>query len=521
MPKERGEFMRRVACYVATSALQADESPDQALGATSAIVSRWIDAKGIRKGFEATDVVRLPDGREGRLVCQQYRAAGVVHDIQLTEPIDSGSFLTRISLGVRDRVLTVFVELRAGGESLLVRPVPVDVRCPEVYRTILESRDWFAGGAPVRATPMQFDGPRGASTLVRVLQHHDRNLPVVAVSTMDGNSVVPDLAAMLARDLAGLAIIATVDEAASWTLTQELGKEWSVYLGAVRLYWPFRGHSHADAFDHPLWTAARLVGPDESGRSPANRLRTQLRRQLFAISTYTISEPAALIAIRTEASEAHMQELRDRAEGGGEWQQLAEAYAEENTQLRASVAEHETQIEDLQAKLANLELAARYRHEPEDEALAPEDLPRASTLREAVASARQRFARQLTFGADVERGIDTVSSDAGPPDRVFQYLQSLAEMTDERNSNGLGKDMIVWLRDAGVKCSNETEGTLNNAAEMRQRRWDDGAGRARFFEQHLKPKDGTHPDHCVRIYFDFDDVSKKTIVGWVGRHPGT
>ena len=30
---------------------------------------------------------------------------------------------------------------------------------------------------------------------------------------------------------------------------------------------------------------------------------------------------------------------------------------------------------------------------------------------------------------------------------------------------------------------------------------------------------GTHPDRCVRIYFDYDESTQRCVVGWVGRHP--
>jgi hypothetical protein len=54
---------------------------------------------------------------------------------------------------------------------------------------------------------------------------------------------------------------------------------------------------------------------------------------------------------------------------------------------------------------------------------------------------------------------------------------------------------------------------------MRARTWDDGTGRRRQFELHLKPAEGTSPDRCVRIYFEYDDASGRSIIAWVGRHP--
>lgn len=51
------------------------------------------------------------------------------------------------------------------------------------------------------------------------------------------------------------------------------------------------------------------------------------------------------------------------------------------------------------------------------------------------------------------------------------------------------------------------------------RPWDDGNGQRKVFDWHLKPSDATAPDRCVRIYFEYDENRRKTVVGWVGRHP--
>ena len=78
--------------------------------------------------------------------------------------------------------------------------------------------------------------------------------------------------------------------------------------------------------------------------------------------------------------------------------------------------------------------------------------------------------------------------------------------------------MLDWLREQGLKASNESDTIRNSTAEMQKRTWHDGQVKRRF-ESHLKPSEGTSPDRCVRICFDYDSEAKKTVVGWVGRHP--
>jgi hypothetical protein len=69
-----------------------------------------------------------------------------------------------------------------------------------------------------------------------------------------------------------------------------------------------------------------------------------------------------------------------------------------------------------------------------------------------------------------------------------------------------------------VNASGESETVKNSASERRKRTWHDGTA-AREFDLHLKPTDATHPDRCVRIYFDYDEERELGVIGWVGRHP--
>lgn len=75
-----------------------------------------------------------------------------------------------------------------------------------------------------------------------------------------------------------------------------------------------------------------------------------------------------------------------------------------------------------------------------------------------------------------------------------------------------------WLDARGVTASIESETIKGSASERRHRTWDAGTER-RFFDLHLKPNEATHPDRCVRIYFDYDESMQCVVVGWVGRHP--
>jgi hypothetical protein len=140
-------------------------------------------------------------------------------------------------------------------------------------------------------------------------------------------------------------------------------------------------------------------------------------------------------------------------------------------------------------------------------------------LTEAVSRAQSEFPDDLLIGEDVEDGVRELVPEAGPPDKIYDHLKTLAEMARVRRAGALGKNLFDWLADRGVSGSYESEMIANSKAETQKRTWRDGGGGRRTFNAHLKPNENTGPDKCVRIYFEFDDREKKVVVGWIGRHP--
>jgi hypothetical protein len=197
---------------------------------------------------------------------------------------------------------------------------------------------------------------------------------------------------------------------------------------------------------------------------------------------------------------------------------MAEEYFQRLTQMSDELSERDDEIKALKDQVANLQVALRWRDESQDSVEPVEDTPPA-TVEDAVLMAMERFTSTLLFGAEVTAGVESLSPDAGPPDKVLSYLEALSALTAARQQGPLGTTPVKWLEALGVIASGESETIRTSAAEMQARTWDDGCGVKRPFEMHLKPNEGTAPDRCVRIYFDYDEALGKTIVAWVGRHP--
>lgn len=506
--------MRKVAGY---SFEQITTSPtdgrSRAISAQAA-VEAWLHDKG---ELDQTGAFVFRDGRIG-----EYRKTAIaiggaeLTEYLLHEPTDSGPIQTDIKIGiVRGKVLT-YVELRAGAPLNWVGPVDLDIRCPRIVRTILEgSRDWKLGETPLGTKPIKFRGAADADRFEVVIWHAERNLPVVCISEDDDGPLTDDIAEKMAADLSGLAIVAQIDSVASWTITKLRGKEWSCFGGAIRIYWP--KVSGSNSLQHPLWTKFSLLRDAGSADHASRKIRQQLRRRILSLSAFSVGEPSDLKYIRDRYAEETIQRERAQLQSNSDWEKLADSYSVENKNLKQDLAKSEDEINDLRVQLANLQSALQWKETTESEVAPRQELP-PTTIVEAVNRARA-FLTRLHFGADVDRGVATLSSDAGPPDKVLDYLEALQEMATEQAKGPLGVTQVQWLKEHGIHASGESETILCSDKEMKKRTWAGPNGQQRF-EKHLKPNDNISPDKCVRIYFESDLATNQIIIGWVGRHPG-
>jgi hypothetical protein len=140
-----------------------------------------------------------------------------------------------------------------------------------------------------------------------------------------------------------------------------------------------------------------------------------------------------------------------------------------------------------------------------------------SSVFEVYKKAKELFSDYIIFGNDVERGINTIQDDAGPPDRIFTYLQTLKEFTEYKRNIKTNIPDDYLLTALGCNCSYEKEKHMQDKEVINNRMYDNGNNQKILFELHLKPN--TYNRYgTVRIHISWDDKQKKVIVGWIGKH---
>jgi len=142
---------------------------------------------------------------------------------------------------------------------------------------------------------------------------------------------------------------------------------------------------------------------------------------------------------------------------------------------------------------------------------------------EAYKRAKELFSEYITFGNDVERGINSIEKDAGPPDRIFTYLQTLKEFTEYKIINKTDLPDEYLLTALGCVCSYENPEHMKDKKVINDRMFDNGNKQNILFELHLKPSTNSSSSKnslygTVRIYISWDEKQEKVIVGWIGKH---
>ena len=355
--------MRKVAAYTMESVSGDSEAANSAYDFASTTIGKWLSSKGER-GAEDDDNFIFKDGHAGRIIdFQEDTSEGCLRTIVLLEHIESGVFETRIVLGRTKTGCAIFSELRAASVPGLLSPFQYDVRRPKFVTDLLAGeKDWYLGETLLPGRPMYFRGAQGAINLARLIWHVDRSVPFIVISTEGGRSITDNFVENVYSDLAGLAIVGAVDEAAAWGLTDLRGSDWSCYNGAIRVFWPMIGATQT-AKSHPLWTKASLFYGLSEPRDASYRIRRQLRRQILGISAFSIHEPRLLRALRAELRVIRRKELDEsfkKSASANDYREIAESYAKENDHLRDEIKSKEDRLTELEDQVENLQIALRY-----------------------------------------------------------------------------------------------------------------------------------------------------------------
>lgn len=423
--------------------------------------------------------------------------------------------LARTPLG-----LQAAVALRVGLAGSGVAPSYYQVHRPGVIDALLKAAPGSVQGQPIPTRPRTV-GEAFVPGFVRdTLTAPNRVLPVVVVSPdPQTNRPVADVDALAAAVLGLAEVVVLSHTRATFALTNEVGKEWSCFLGAVRVYWPGLDPETDDFRRHWIYFADHIR--DAAGRDPVER---QIFRRLVAAGSLRFSE-APLVRLARSAEERQRQDafqrqlakLKAGEQAADEVLRAWDAAQAEIARLRDDLAAAQSlaaeYAEQLQAVREQFEVVSRDFGRP-----APPPRPAGPAPVRRVADAVRRAAEEF---ADVLEFLPSATDSAAVspyqrPDRLYELLRALGELGREWRDGRLGRGWFHALRDRGFEYKDNISQT--SAGKYGTEYTFVYDGRPLMFENHVTLGVSHNPQECLSVHWYRDETRKRIAVGWCGKH---
>jgi hypothetical protein len=167
---------------------------------------------------------------------------------------------TEVGIAERSRTEAVFGVRLICAQRGNAEPIPRSI--PSFVRGVAFTQEAYLDGRRTSADPWFVESEQDVDELVAFLEAPHRHHPVVVFATPEGSENADETAIPVRpfiRRAVGFVHAVVVTSEAAFSLTDRLGREFSVYRQAVRTYNPgFSPSTHLPT-DHPVATAARIA----------------------------------------------------------------------------------------------------------------------------------------------------------------------------------------------------------------------------------------------------------------------
>ncbi len=496
---------------------------DETLRAVQSWISEWyLFRKGVRIEFPSADGNFNPlQSHELRISREISQLGDVSHStVSWSYPGENdGNLLwnSRCEVSKFGGLTEFSFQLLLESTQFYIAPVEFKLQRPRLIATLLREFVCTHGEARLSTEPRSLSAQGVAEFVETHLLSRSRRLPIVVVSrtTLSDKWLVDP--AELADRLAGIAEVYVLDDKwAGYALSDEVGKIYSCYNGAVRLYWP--------DFDPQAAPYSPVYTPDRV-RDLADRLVEMIFRQLAGISAFRFVPGPVMVDALDFLEERKIKELesiKKAAQERGDYEQFVQMWEMENAELKKSLGQLKEENADLRAglQLSQDNLRAMWHAQEEVEGVGtaePASEEEAESIEEAVRMAQSNLSETLVF---LESAVTSAKdSPFKQPKRVSQAFLAMHEVCQEWRKSRKEKVAIGLLEERfaakgftyKAKESMTSKGKWADEYEATYR------GRKVPIEQHLAlGKAG--PGTCLRIHFYTDDEGEKYVIAHVGRH---
>ncbi len=409
----------------------------------------------------------------------------------------------------------------------------IDVSVPRIARFVVGRIGLRAGASRLSLLPLRCDDGRA---LAEHLRHPERAVPAIVIS-QTGRAEEPWQGILapkrLAERLAGIAEVHLVPPGQTFELSRALGKVWSCYGGAVRLYRvPLRPEEDGLG-QHPLFLPERIVAWEEDTGTPfARHLALLAARATLGPAPADLEVPT-FARVQELTRERRLLEARSTGRSSEEllelaWQEIGELKQQleeierergvREAELDALVAEAERERGEALAELA----AARQRIGLLEERLrkggADPDttVPALGSYAELEDWAGRHLAGRLVLLPRAIRAAkDGLFENVALVGRALLYLAGPYRQLRLEGREKAGAVHDRALAELGLDNSPVGDDLTNHRDRFRV----DWRGSKRLLDQHVKNGGNTRdPKRCLRIYYFWDEREQLVVVGSLPGH---
>ncbi len=404
--------------------------------------------------------------------------------------------------------------------------------------TMTERAPLAQGGLPLLHAPILVESEAEVNALAGRLVDPNRELPFVAISIPPDDSESASVASSwdaLARSLTGLAVVWVLPTAMTYRLSDAVGRDLSVYLGAWRFYRPgFRpGASKAD---HPLTLGKHLAHDGVAARVSRDFLRMAAEERMRTASTDDGPLDYDAVAQKSRSAAGGAARLVSFLRRFGR-DEPSEPAAPEPDREPAETPEP-APASNLRRKLAVARKAARasgkrYRQEKKRADRAERE------REEALARAERLAGLARALGGDPDARVPFPISWDEFADWCAESLSGRVALADaakrelrkaEFEDVGLAARCLSWLageyRDGRLRGGDPhlrgpisgVGGGVHNepcGSDAFECTWQGGA---RTVDWHVKHANTHDPRRCLRIYYFWDDRTRQAVVASMPAH---
>src|SRR5882672_2770113 len=377
---------------------------DEVLRCLASWISEWyLIRKSVRLDFPLEGGSLRPCNGHELTVSRRSHSSEVAHSILSWSYPDEndGNLLwhTRCEVSNFGGMTEFSLQLSLESLQFYIAPVEFTLRRPRIIATLLREFRCIHGDRVLALEPRDLRAESMPEFVEGQLLSRSRRLPIVVVSrTGISEKWLVDPVA-IADPVAGIAEVHVLeDKWAGFALSEKIGKLYSCYNGAVRIYWP--------DFDLAQTPYSPVYVP-EKVHSLGVKLADVVFRQLAAISAFRyVPGPITVDAIDflSDQDQRNLDAIRKAAQDRGDYEKLLEIADQENADLRQRVGEFRDEIAELKAKLqlSQENLKAIWQTQEVEvgaattESVAEEEVE-AKSVWEAVRSAQTKFPATLVF----------------------------------------------------------------------------------------------------------------------------